>query len=171
MDANPDTQREVVVLGRIAGAHGIKGWVKVLSDTEPRGAIFDYQPWLLGQEQWTRRVVQGRSQGKFLVAELEGVGDRDRAQSLNGLEIAVFRDQLPELPVSQYYWTDLIGLNVVNQDGAMLGSVKEMIATGANDVMVVQGEKERLIPFTWNDCVQSVDLGAKRVTVIWDPVF
>jgi 16S rRNA processing protein RimM len=117
------------------------------------------------------QVLQGRRQGKHLVAELEGISDRDTAESLAGREIAVYRDQLPELPDSHYYWTDLIGSSVYNQDGLELGSIKEMIATGANDVMLVQGDRERLIPFIQGEYVGQVDLVARRIIVNWDPDF
>jgi 16S rRNA processing protein RimM len=171
MDAEPGTKRETVLLGSISGAHGIKGWVKIHSDTEPRDAIFSYQPWLVGAERTPRKVLLGKAQGKHLVAELEGVSDRDEAESLAGQDIAIFRDVLPELPETQFYWSDLIGLDVVNQDGLALGSIREMIATGANDVMVVRGDRERLIPFIRNNYVTRVDLAGKRVLVNWDPDF
>ena len=171
MDANLGKQREVVRLGRITGAHGIRGWIKVHSDTQPRAAIFNYQPWLVGVEQVPFRIVQGREQGKCLVAQLPGLNDRTGAESMAGRDIAVFRDQLPELPETQYYWTDLLGLTVIDQEGAELGVIREMMETGANDVMVVQGARKQLIPFVWNDCVLSVDLQAGQVTVDWDPDF
>lgn len=117
------------------------------------------------------QVLLGRKQGKYLVAEIEGISDRDAAESLAGRKIAVYRDQLPDLPDSHYYWTDLIGLSVYNLDGLDLGSIKEMIATGANDVMRVQGDRERLIPFIQGEYVRQVDLVARRIVVNWDPDF
>jgi 16S rRNA processing protein RimM len=171
VQARPGTKRETVLLGRISGAYGIKGWLRIHSDTEPRGAIFDYQPWLIGPTEKPTEIVQGRQQGKYLVAEFEGISDRDTAQSLAGQDIAVYRDQLPELAGFQYYWADLVGLTVFNQDGLELGTVRELIATGANDVMVVRGDKERLIPFIKDMYVTRVDLAAQRVEVNWDPDF
>jgi 16S rRNA processing protein RimM len=171
MHANPDNKREMVLLGRITGAHGIKGWARIHSDTEPREAIFEYQPWLVGATEMPVQVLQGKRQGKYLVAELAGISDRDAVESLAGQQIAVYRDQLPDLGDRYYYWTDLIGLRVYNQDGVELGSIREMIATGANDVMLVQGDKERLIPFIKDIYVTRVDRAARRVTVSWDPDF
>jgi 16S rRNA processing protein RimM len=171
MGADLDKQRETVLLGHISGAHGIKGWVKIHSDTEPRDAIFDYQPWQVGEAKEIVRIVSGRIQGKYLVAELEGVADRETAESLAGQRIVVFREQLPELPGNQYYWNELIGLRVFSDTGHELGLVREMIATGANDVMLVQGEEERLIPFIYGIYVTEVDLAAGRVVVSWDPDF
>lgn len=171
MGADLDKQRETVLLGHITGVHGIKGWVKIHSDTEPRDAIFDYQPWQVGEAKKIVRIVSGRIQGKYLVAELEGVSDRETAESLTGQHIVVFREQLPALPGNQYYWSELIGLSVFSDTGHELGLVREMIATGANDVMLVQGERERLIPFIYGVYVSEVDLAAGRVVVSWDPDF
>ena len=171
MQAKPGKQRDRVLLGFIAGAYGIKGWSRIHSDTEPRDAIFDYQPWLIGVAETPMRALQGRQQGKHLVAELEGISDREAAASLTGQKIAVYRDQLPELAGGSYYWSDLIGARVINQDGLDLGSIREMIATGANDVMVVQGDRERLIPFIERNYVTEVNLPARRVVVNWDPDF
>ncbi len=171
MDADLGKLRETVLLGHISGAHGIKGWVKIHSDTEPRDAIFDYQPWQVGADKHLIRIVSGRILGKYLVAELEGVSDRDSAESLEGQQIVVFREQLPELPATQYYWSELIGLRVFSATGQDLGLISEMIATGANDVMLVQGERERLIPFIHGLYVSEVDLVAGRVVVSWDPDF
>ena len=171
MGADLDKQRETVLLGHISGAHGIKGWVKIHSDTEPRDAIFDYQPWQVGEAKQIVRIVSGRIQGKYLVAELEGVSDRETAEGLAGQHIVVFREQLPGLPGNQYYWNELIGLHEFSDTGQELGLVREMIATGANDVMLVQGERERLIPFIYGVYVSAVDLAAGRVVVSWDPDF
>jgi len=171
MQAIPGRKSQMVLLGCVAGAYGVKGWARIRSDTEPKEAIFDYQPWLIGEDGIPMRVLLGRKQGKHLVAELEGISDRDMAESLAGQKIAVRRDQLPELKGAQYYWADLIGAKVVNQDGLELGSIEQMIATGANDVMVVKGDRERLIPFVKPSYVTQVDLPARCVTVDWDPDF
>jgi len=168
---DPGAKREKVLLGRVSGAHGIKGWVKIHSDTEPRDAIFDYQPWLVGPDEITTRVLSGRQQGKYLVAELKGISDRNAAEDLAGSDIAVYREQLPDLPQDHYYWADLTGLKVINQEGREFGRIKELIATGANDVMVVSGERDRLIPFVRGRYIRDVDLDAGCVTVDWDPDF
>jgi len=171
MGAGLGKQQETVLLGHISGAHGIKGWVKIHSDTEPRDAIFDYQPWQVGETKQIVRIISGRIQGKYLVAELEGVSGRESAESLAGQQIVVFREQLPKLPDTQYYWSELIGLDVSNAAGQEFGIVREMIATGANDVMLVQGDRERLIPFIYGVYVSAVDLAARRILVDWDPDF
>jgi len=164
-------ERKLVSLGHVSGVHGVKGWVKIHSMTEPREAIFDYQPWLLGPAREAVQVREGRRHGKHLIALLEKVNDRDLAESLVNREISVYRDQFPELDDSEFYWADLIGLKVKLLDGSGLGTIRDMLATGANDVMVVQGEKELLIPFVLGPYVKSVDLDQGVVTVDWDPDF
>jgi len=164
-------ERKIVALGHISGIHGISGWLKIHSLTEPREAIFEYQPWLLGEQQEAVRIRQGKRHGKHLIALLENADDRERAESLVNRQIAVFRDQFPELPEASYYWADLIGLTVKTQDGRNLGKIQNMLATGANDVMVVQGERERLIPFVHGLYVKQVDLEQGLVEVDWDPDF
>lgn len=163
--------RKVVTLGHISGVHGVSGWLKIHSLTEPREAIFEYQPWLLGEQRETVRIKQGKKHGKHLIALLENIGDREQAKQLVNRKIACFRDQFPELPEASYYWTDLIGLAVETEDGMKLGNIRNMLATGANDVMVVRGERERLIPFVHGVYVKRVDLEQGRVVVDWDPEF
>ncbi len=162
---------KLVYLGHVAGAHGINGWVKIHSLTEPREAIFEYQPWLLGASLEAVRVRQGKQHGNRLIALLEGTENREQAEALLNQRIAVLREQLPELPRDEYYWTDLLGLTVRLEDGRELGQIDNMLATGANDVMVVRGERERLIPFVLGQYVKQVDLAAGCVTVDWDPDF
>jgi 16S rRNA processing protein RimM len=164
-------ERKLVPLGHIAGVHGIQGWVKVHSLTEPREAIFEYQPWLLGEALEAVRVRQGKKHGNRLIALLENADSREAAEALVNQSIAVYRDQFPELPQGEFYWTDLRGLAVRLEDGRELGTIDRMLATGANDVMVVRGERERLIPFILGEYVKRVDLDAGVVTVDWDPDF
>ena len=166
-----DAERTLVPLGHIAGAHGVLGWVKVHSLTEPREAIFEYQPWLLGEVLLEVRISQGKRHGNRLIALLDEMESREQAEALAGQRIAVYRGQLAEPPAGQFYWTDLIGLSVRLEDGRELGRVVRLLATGANDVLVVQGDRERLIPFVPGDYVKRVDLGNGEITVAWDPDF
>jgi 16S rRNA processing protein RimM len=165
------TERRVVPLGHIAGVHGVQGWVKVFSLTEPREAIFEYQPWLLGDDREEVSVSQGKQHGNRLIALLENVTDRAQAEQLVGRQIAVYRDQFSALPEGEYYWTDLVGLSVKLADGTELGTIDRMLATGAHDVMVVRGERERLIPFVMGQYVKEVSLDEATVVVDWDPEF
>ena len=167
----PGDGRKVIQLGHISGVHGIKGWVKVYSLTDPREAIFEYQPWLLGESRAEARFAQGKKQGKYLIALFDNVNDREQAQSLVNRPIAVYRDQFPQLPEDEFYWTDLQGLSVRLGDGTELGIIEKMLATGAHDVMVVRGDRERLIPFVPEQYVKSVNLDDGVVLVDWDPDF
>ena len=164
-------ERKIVQIGHISGVHGVKGWVKIHSLTEPREAIFEYQPWLLGNNREETAVEQGKQHGKHLIALLENTDDRDQAEGRVNQVISVYRDQFPELPGSEFYWADLIKKGIAPPPVKPLGTIERMLATGANDVMVVQGERERLIPFIQGSCVKNVDLENGIVTVDWDPDF
>lgn len=163
-----------VTLGRISGAHGIQGWVKVHSDTNPRENIVGYSPWHLeragGREKW--KVNAGRRRGKQVVAKLAGCNDRDAAEALAGALIRIPRGQLPEpTEPGEYYWADLEGLRVRTTEGVDLGAIHELFETGANDVIVVDGDRERLLPYIWGQVVRDVDLDAGVMLVDWDPEF
>ena len=164
-------KHEIVRLGRITGPHGVKGWVKVFSHTEPREAILDYQPWLLGPEQRQVELADGSRLGRAVIARIRGFDSREQAESLQGQQVAVRRSQLPEPGKGQFYWSDLIGLEVVLEDGKSVGTIEAMMATGANDVMVVQGDRQRLIPFVTDQTVLGVDLDSGMVRISWDKDF
>jgi len=164
---------EMIVVGKIAGVFGVQGWCKIFSHTSPRKNILQYSPWYLkrnGEWQLTK-LKQGRPQGKSIVAQLEGINDRDVAAALNGTEIAIMQSQLPDLAQDEYYWSDLIGSEVETVTGVSLGKVTEMMETGANDVLIVKGDQERLIPFLQPDVVTEVDVKAGLIKVDWDPEF
>ncbi len=157
----------------MAGAFGVLGWVRVVSWCDPPENLLRYTPWYLcrGGRCTRWQVEEGRAHGKGVAARLGGCEVRERAQALAGATVAVRRDQLPDPGEGEYYWADLIGLAVVDTEGRELGQVVDLIATGANDVLVVQGDRERLIPFLPERVVLEVDLAAKRVRVEWDPDF
>lgn len=157
------------MLGRIAGIYGVRGWVRVFSDTEPRDNIFRYAKWLLNGV--PHRLLEGRKHGKGLVARLEGCADRDQAAALVGQAILIYRDQLPAPRPDEFYWADLEGLSVETMNGEPLGCVSHLFSTGANDVLVIKGERERLIPFAWDNVVKDVDFTAGMIRVDWDPDF
>ena len=159
-----------VVLGRISGLFGVKGWVKVYSYTEPREAVLEYRRWLLSGKDgwWEATVAEGQRHGKTIIARIDGYVDRDQAAELIGTEIAVPRDELPKAEEGRFYWSDLEGLRVVHRDGTELGRVAYLLETGANDVMVVQGEQERLIPFVMGEVILGVDLASGRIDVDWE---
>lgn len=164
-----DSSDSRVTIGRIVGLFGVRGWVKVYSHTRPREAILNYRPWLVGLEGATRElaVAEGRRQGKGVIARFAGYTDRDQAAALVGSDIAVRLAQLPVPANNEYYWVQLENLRVVNHAGVELGRVSHLFETGANDVMVVRGERERLIPFG-APVVRRVDLAAGVIHVDWE---
>lgn len=167
------SERQHISVGKISGVFGVKGWVKVFSFTDPRENILTYSPWLLKKGDQTKavNVVDGQLQGKTIVAQLANVNDRDHAASLMGWDIFITRDQLPKAAKGEYYWSELIGLNVETIDGVQLGVVDSLLETGANDVIIVQGERERVIPFLQGQTIINVDLDAGKIIVDWDPEF
>jgi 16S rRNA processing protein RimM len=164
---------ERVVLGRITGIFGTRGWVKVWSYTDPAENILNYRRWQVATGGgWVPiEVLEGQRQGKNIVVHLRGCDDRDLARGYMGAEVAVPREELPVLSADEYYWADLEGLRVVNQDGVELGTVDSLLETGANDVLVVKGERERLIPYLPKLVVTAVDLEQGLLRVDWDPDF
>jgi 16S rRNA processing protein RimM len=179
--SKPSLDLSEVIVGEITGVSGVKGWVKVFSHTEPRINIVKYNPWLISNNKdsnWkTVNVLNGRSQGKTIVAQIEGVNDRDQAHLLIGTKIAIKTEQLKELSDKDFYWRDLEGLDVYNIKGLLLGKVSHLIETGANDVLVVkltpelakgQKIKEMMIPYLMDDVVKNVDLDANQLEVDWD---
>lgn len=160
-------------MGRVVGLFGVKGWVKIYSYTRPREAILKYRSWRLRLAgDWRQfELAEGHTQGRGVVARLEGIEDRDAASALVGADIAVERARLPKLAPGEYYWAELEGLKVVNLEGMELGTVSHLFETGgANDVMVVVGERERLVPYT-AQAIREVDLYRGIIRVDWDKDF
>ncbi len=164
------TDKDPVILGRVSGLFGVKGWFKVHSYTEPREAILDYRNWLLEDSgDWrSASLEEGKKHGKTVIARLEGMTDRDAAAGYIGAEIGVAREELPGLESGEYYWADLEGMQVVHKDGRVLGKVSYLLATGANDVLVVKGDREILVPFITNDVVEDVDFATGVISVDWE---
>jgi len=162
-----------ILLGRISGVFGVRGEIKIESWTDPRDAIFRYQPWTLARGESTASLagVRGRTHGLALVASIPGIADRDAAQAMIGYEISVPRDALPPPKAGEYYWVDLEGLDVTNVDGVAFGTVSHLLDTGANHVLVVQGDRQRLIPFVQPQYVVAIDFDARRIVVDWDADF
>lgn len=173
MDASGTGQRMIAV-GRLHGAFGVRGEVKLESFTEPAHAIARYQPWMLRDARGQARACGGarvREGVKGLIATLPGVEDRDAAEALRGIDVLVPRSAMPPPAPGEYYWVDLEGLRVANLQGVDFGVVSHLFSTGANDVLVAQGERERMIPFVVPQYILSVDFDAGLVTVDWDPDF
>jgi 16S rRNA processing protein RimM len=155
-------------MGRINAPFGVKGWIKIKPFTETLDALLDYPEWQIGNgNQWRKADLEDATlHGDFIVAKLADCNDRDAAFALQGQEIAVNREELPDTDEGEYYWEDLIGLTVVNREGVELGKVSSLMETGAHDVLVVKGEKEFLIPFV-EVYVLNVDLAQGRIEVDW----
>lgn len=165
--------QNLIHVGEISGVFGVKGWVKVFSFTDQRGNILRYSPWTLvkNQDIKTVNLVTGALQGQAVIAKLQGVEDRDQAAGLMGWGIFVNPEQLPKLAPDEYYWSDLIGLEVKTTTGVVLGVIDGLLETGANDVVIVKGERERAIPFLQGSTIVNIDLPGKSMTVDWDPDF
>lgn len=164
-------EAKLIPLGRLGAARGLKGWLRVNSFANPPEQLQNYRNWNLlvdGQcREMTLQRLRGTSRG--LECLLEGVDTREAAEALRGAEIRVDRAALPPAGENEWYWTDLEGLEVRNLDGELMGRVSGLMATGANDVLIVEGERRRLIPFLPGSRVREVDLEERRLIVDWDP--
>ena len=169
------------MVGKINGLFGVQGWVKIFSHTQPRKNILSYQPWHIQIDgQWqTLDIIKGREQGKTIVAQLKDINDREQAKSMIGIDLYIEKSQLPKLSEGEYYWEDLIGLEVVNQNNVVLGKVSNLVDTGANNVLVVNSDKEPLsgkdgkehwVPYI-EPFLISVDLDKQQILVDWDEDF
>lgn len=160
-------------LGNISGVFGVKGWLKVYTNTDKKENILSYQPWYIERNKVRKEVKlkAGKPHGKTIIVQLEGVDDRNEAELWVGADIYMKSDQLPELGKDEYYWSDLIGLKVVSIDGDDFGVIDHLLETGANDVIVVKGDRERLIPYVTGQVVKSVDLKEQQMIVDWSADF
>jgi 16S rRNA processing protein RimM len=160
-----------VTLGRVSGVFGVKGWLKVQSYTEPRGNVANFSVWMLRMQGADRAftVEEAHEHANSVVAKLRGIDDRERAREWVGAEIVVERAQLPATRADEFYWADLEGLEVRTTASVVLGRVDHLLATGGNDVLVVRGIEERLIPFILGSVVKHVDLEGGHIVVDWPP--
>jgi 16S rRNA processing protein RimM len=155
-------------MGRIAAPFGVKGWVKVQTFSEDPGTLMDFESWRVGRgEQHTQYTVEAiQDHSNTLVAKLVGIDDRDAAYALRGQEISVAKSELPPPEEGAFYWSDLIGLRVVNREGVELGKVDSLMESGTNDLLVVKGTRNHLIPFI-AAFVGKVDLAGGTIEVDW----
>ncbi len=158
-------------MGRVGAPYGVKGWFRVHTFTQTLEALADYPLWWLGQSpqaQCEYTLESWRIHAGDLVAKLVGIEDRSAAEALRSCAVAVPRNQLPPVAAEEYYWSDLVGLRVVNTRGQCLGLVRELLQAGAQDVLVVQDEtgRERLIPFV-APILQAVSLAQGQLEVDW----
>ncbi len=160
-------------MGRVSAPFGIKGWIRVQPFTQNVDGLLEYGEWWLatGDGGQSFRVLDASVHGTQLLAHLDGIHDREAAQQLKRRDVCVPRHALPAVAEGQHYWSDLIGLEVVNLAGDSLGRVSGMLETGANQVMVIGGgDKERLVPFV-GEVIREVDVEEGRISVDWDKDF
>lgn len=151
-------------MGRVAGAYGVRGWVKVAPGGGVLETLAGVREWWIGGRAYL--VAEAKVHGATVVAKLEGLETRGEAQRLKGEEVSVRRDSLPQPGEGHYYLDDLVGLEVVNEQGVRLGIVKRLFSNGAQDVMEVTGERTHLMPWI-PSVVKQVDLSGGRITVEW----
>ena len=160
-----------IYLGKITGVHGIKGWLKIQSFSSPPENILNYPQWIInnqGKEDFYS-IEQGRKQKNKIVVKLEKINDRNTAESLINSKIQILRSDLPKLSNENYYWSDLVGLSVLNSEDKVIGKIESLIETGANDVMVVNTSKDEriLIPFVMHETIKEVNVELNYMKVDW----
>ena len=160
-------------MAKISSPYGVKGWVKIFSFTEKLDSLLAYKKFFLSKDQknWLgKEVKEIKLHGKSIIVKFLEIDSRSEAENLKDYLIGVSKDLLPKLNKGQYYWNELIGFEVLNLKNISFGNVDTFIETGANDVIVVRGDKERLIPYTSNT-VLKVDTGGEKIIVDWDEEF
>jgi len=166
--------QEKLVIGRVSSPHGIKGWLKILSYTDPVENIFSYKSiFLKKRNDYLPFEIEDYSiSGKIIRMKLKGVDDRNHSEDIAECEILINRDDLPEISSDSYYWADLIGFQIKREGGEDLGILDSFLETGSNDVMVVIGinKNRNLIPFINRDVVKTVDMEGKVIIVDWDEI-
>ena len=164
-------QHAPIVIGRIGGVFGVRGWMKITSYTRPKENIFTYSPWRINFENdWKEiQIKEFQQRGERLLVKIVGIDSPEVARQFIHCDIAILREQLPRLTDDKHYWYDLIGLEVHNQDDVVLGKVNEIAETGANDVLVIMNDANEkiLIPFVKGVYVKKVDLNASLLRVEW----
>ena len=160
-----------IYLGKITGVHGIKGWLKIQSFSSPPENILNYPSWIItnkGEEDFYS-IEQGRKQNNKIVVKLEKIDDRNTAESLINSKIQIQRSDLPKLSNENYYWSDLVGLSVLNSEEKVIGKIESLIETGANDVMVIITLKDEriLIPFVMHEIIKEVNVELNYIKIDW----
>ena len=171
---------DAIEVGRIADAWGVKGWFKVLPYSADPEALFSSKRWFLLPTEKGAKTFEGcvrlvikeaKEHSDTVVASAQDVLDRTAAEALRGARIFVPRASFPTAATDEYYWVDLLGLDVVNRQDEPLGTVRELLSTGPQTVLVLEYQeegksKERMIPFV-SAYVDDVDLSARRIRVDW----
>lgn len=162
---------DLAEVGYITGAYGLLGWVRIKPYSADAGALLNAKTWWLDKpDLHDVDVLQVKMHVSDILAKLMGVADRDAAEKLQGAKVQIRRSHFPVLPENEYYWSDLIGLQIDNLQGHHLGQVNDLIDNGAHPILRVLSSDgiERLIPFV-DHFVKSVDQRAKKIIVDWGP--
>jgi|TARA_R110002126_G_scaffold110918_1_gene248303 16S rRNA processing protein RimM len=169
----PELELEHVVVGKFGRPQGIKGLVRVTSFTEPRENVLDYPHWFMQVRGVWHEIKHTHDSimPQHLVTRIDGYTTREQVAELTNAPIAVSKKALPPLKSGEFYWHQLVGMQVVHEQGLVLGTVESLFATGSNDVLVVVGEKRRLIPYLMDDVIQTINTDSGIITVCWDVDF
>lgn len=164
---------EWIVVGRFGRPQGLKGFVRVNSFTEPEQSILTYVPWHMKQDGlWVPISLESTAmQNNVILAQVTGYTQREQAAKLTHIEIGIAATQLPRLTAGEYYWQEILHMQVYLTDGKLLGEVVDIMPTGSNDVLIVQGSRRHLIPFITDTYIMSVDSAQRRIIVDWDEHF
>jgi 16S rRNA processing protein RimM len=164
-----------VIIGQLGRPHGVKGLLKMQVFGGEAVNLIHTRPWLMKNSEGSwQPILPEKVEAKpgYMLVKLDGINDRDAAQALTNKEIAIYASQLPKLETGEYYWNELIGLDVINQAGINLGVVTDLMETGSNDVLILDDKGiERLIPYLLDEYVLRVDIKAKQIIVDWDENF
>lgn len=166
-------KKNKIIIGKVGAPYGVRGWVKVNAYTDPITNLLNYKNlYIQHQNEWQPAEVEAsKPHGTQIAVKFKGIDDRDTAQRFTNDMMAIDREQLETLPEGEYYQNDLIGFSVETQEGVWLGTLVEFMATGANDVIIVETEQKRhLLPYI-NDVIKHIDPDDKKITVDWDPDF
>jgi 16S rRNA processing protein RimM len=170
MRSAPQIDSDYIIVGKIGSPYGVKGWLKIFPFTASPADLTAYDEWYIesptGWQPFAR--LSCRVHGKGIIANIETVTTPELARRYTEKHIAIKRTQLPALPTDEFYWVDLIGLTMINQKGDELGKISSIMATGANDVLIVKGPKEHAVPYLPGDVVKKVDLANKLIYVDWE---
>lgn len=169
-----------LVIGQFGRPYGIQGWIKLFSFTEISESIFKYKPWCIKQSNLFKliKIKNWKKNNKVIIVKVDGINNRIQAEIIKNKKIFIDSNNLTKLESGSYYWKDIIRCTVINTDNYILGTVKEILETGSNDVLVIRSNindifkiKERLIPWLETKIIKNIDIYKKIIKVEWDPSF